>query len=144
MKRTHNNGELRLTNAGEHVTVVGWVARRRNLGALVFIDLPRPQRLVQITVDEKLAEQVKDVRNDISCRSRGRLSNARIKIRRWRPGEIEIYAENVNIDHTAETTPMIIAEETDALEDTRLKYRYLDLRRAPIQNNLSCVTRSRC
>ena len=136
MKRTHNNGELRLANAGEHVTVVGWVARRRNLGALVFIDLRDRSGIVQITVDEKLAEQVKDVRNEYILQVEGKVVERQDKNPKMATGEIEIYAENVNIVNTAETTPMIIAEETDALEDTRLKYRYLDLRRAPIQNNL--------
>ena len=101
MKRTHNNGELRLANAGEHVTVVGWVARRRNLGALVFIDLRDRSGIVQITVDEKLAEQVKDVRNEYILQVEGKVVERQDKNPKMATGEIEIYAENVNIVNTA-------------------------------------------
>lgn len=136
MKRTHHNGELRLAHVGEPVTLVGWVSRRRNLGALVFIDLRDRSGIVQITVDEKLAEQVKDVRNEYILQVEGKVVERQDKNPKMATGDIEVYAEAVTIVNTAETTPMIIADETDALEDTRLKYRYLDLRRAPIQNNL--------
>ena len=136
MKRTHQNGELRLAHVGEPVTLVGWVSRRRNLGALVFIDLRDRSGIVQITVDEKLAEQVKDVRNEYILQVEGKVVERQDKNPKMATGDIEVYAEAVTIVNTAETTPMIIADETDALEDTRLKYRYLDLRRAPIQNNL--------
>ena len=136
MKRTHQNGELRLAHVGEPVTLVGWVSRRRNLGALVFIDLRDRSGIVQITVDEKLAEQVKDVRNEYILQVEGKVIERQDKNPKMATGDIEVYAEAVTIVNTAETTPMIIADETDALEDTRLKYRYLDLRRAPIQNNL--------
>ena len=136
MKRTHQNGELRLAHVGEPVTLVGWVSRRRNLGALIFIDLRDRSGIVQITVDEKLAEQVKDVRNEYILQVEGKVVERQDKNPKMATGDIEVYAEAVTIVNTAETTPMIIADETDALEDTRLKYRYLDLRRAPIQNNL--------
>ena len=136
MKRTHQNGELRLAHVGEPVTLVGWVSRRRNLGALVFIDLRDRSGIVQITVDEKLAEQVKDVRNEYILQVEGKVVERQDKNPKMATGDIEVYAEAVTIVNTAETTPMIIVDETDALEDTRLKYRYLDLRRAPIQNNL--------
>ena len=136
MKRTHQNGELRLAHVGEPVTLVGWVSRRRNLGALVFIDLRDRSGIVQITVDEKLAEQVKDVRNEYILQVEGKVVERQDKNPKMATCDIEVYAETITIVNTAETTPMIIADETDALEDTRLKYRYLDLRRAPIQNNL--------
>ena len=64
MKRTHNNGDLRLSDAGSEVTLVGWVSRRRNLGSLVFIDLRDRSGIVQITCDETVAEQVREVRNE--------------------------------------------------------------------------------
>ena len=64
MERTHENGTLRLANAGEKVTLVGWVAKRRNLGSLVFIDLRDRSGIVQLTFDESIADAVKDVRNE--------------------------------------------------------------------------------
>lgn len=136
MKRTHNNGELRLEHAGQTVTLVGWTARRRNLGSLVFIDLRDRSGLVQITFDETLAEQVKEVRNEYILQVEGEVVERKDKNPKLPTGDIEVYARKVTIVNAAETTPMIIADETDALEDTRLKYRYLDLRRAPIQKNL--------
>ena len=64
MERTHHNGNLRLSNVNEKVTLVGWVAKRRNLGSLVFIDLRDRSGVVQVTFDETMAEKVKDVRNE--------------------------------------------------------------------------------
>ncbi|MEG0176798.1 aspartate--tRNA ligase [Anaerorhabdus sp.] len=136
MKRTHQNGELRLSNVGEKVTLVGWVAKRRNLGSLVFIDLRDRSGIVQLVFDETMEESVKDVRNEYILQVEGLVSERKDKNPKLSTGEIEIKVETVNIVNTAETTPIIVADETDALEDTRLKYRYLDLRRTPIKNNL--------
>lgn len=136
MKRTHHNGELRLTNVNEKVTLVGWVAKRRNLGSLVFIDLRDRSGIVQLVFDETMEEKVKDVRNEYVLQIEGTVSERKDKNPKLPTGDIEIKVESVNIVNTAETTPIIVADETDALEDTRLKYRYLDLRRGPIKNNL--------
>ncbi|MEG0165536.1 aspartate--tRNA ligase [Anaerorhabdus sp.] len=136
MKRTHHNGELRLTNVNEKVTLVGWVAKRRNLGSLVFIDLRDRSGIVQLVFDETMEKKVKDVRNEYVLQIEGIVSERKDKNPKLPTGDIEIKVETVNIVNTAETTPIIVADETDALEDTRLKYRYLDLRRGPIKNNL--------
>lgn len=136
MKRTHHNGELRLTNVNEKVTLVGWVAKRRNLGSLVFIDLRDRSGIVQLVFDETMEEKVKGVRNEYVLQIEGIVSERKDKNPKLPTGDIEIKVETVNIVNTAETTPIIVADETDALEDTRLKYRYLDLRRGPIKNNL--------
>ncbi|MEG0359131.1 MAG: aspartate--tRNA ligase [Anaerorhabdus sp.] len=136
MKRTHHNGELRLTDVNEKVTLVGWVAKRRNLGSLVFIDLRDRSGIVQLVFDETMEEKVKDVRNEYVLQIEGIVSERKDKNPKLPTGDIEIKVETVNIVNTAETTPIIVADETDALEDTRLKYRYLDLRRGPIKNNL--------
>ena len=136
MKRTHNNGSLRLEHVGMEVTLVGWVAKRRNLGSLVFINLRDRSGLVQLIFDETIAEKVKDVRNEYILQVTGIVQKRNDANPKLATGDIEINVKEVVIINEAETTPIIVAEETDALEDTRLKYRYLDLRREPIQNNL--------
>lgn len=134
--RTHNNGELRLSNVNEKVTLVGWVNKRRNLGSLVFIDLRDRSGLVQLTFDETMAEQVKDVRNEYILQVEGTVVERKDKNPKMATGDIEIKVEKVTIVNTAETTPIMIADDAGALEDTRLKYRYLDIRRDQIKNNL--------
>ena len=136
MKRTHTNGELRLSNVNEQVTLVGWVAKRRNFGALVFIDLRDRSGITQLVFNEELAKQISDVRNEYILQVSGIVVERKDKNPKLATGDIEIQVEEVTIVNTAETTPIIVADETDALEDTRLKYRYLDLRRSPIQKNL--------
>ena len=136
MKRTHTCGQLRLANANETVTLIGWVSKRRNLGSLVFIDLRDRDGLTQITFDEYHADLVKDVRNEYILQVTGKVQAKDVPNPKLATGEIEVLVEEVNIVNAAETTPIIIADDTDALEDTRLKYRYLDLRRPSIQKNL--------
>lgn len=136
MKKTHTNGELRLANVNEEVTLVGWVAKRRNFGALVFIDLRDREGITQLVFNEELSKQIVDVRNEYILQVSGKVVERKDKNPKLATGDIEISVAEVTIVNTAETTPIIIAEETDALEDTRLKYRYLDLRRSVIQKNL--------
>lgn len=136
MKKTHTNGELRLANVNEEVTLVGWVAKRRNFGALVFIDLRDREGITQLVFNEELSKQIVDVRNEYILQVSGKVVERKDKNPKLATGDIEISVAEVTIVNTAETTPIIIADETDALEDTRLKYRYLDLRRSVIQKNL--------
>ena len=134
MERTHTNGELRLSDTGKEVTLLGWVAKRRNFGALVFIDLR--DRITQLVFDETLAEQIKDVRNEYILQVSGTVLERKDKNPKLATGDIEVKVNEVSIINSAETTPIIVADDTDALEDTRLKYRYLDLRRPIMQNKL--------
>ncbi len=136
MYRTHNNGELRLTNVNQEVTLCGWVAKRRNFGALVFIDLRDRYGITQLVFNEDVAEQISEVRNEYVLQVKGTVVERKDKNPKLETGEIEVVVSEVKIVNTAITTPMIIADETDALEDTRLKYRYLDLRRPVLQKNL--------
>ena len=136
MERTHENGTLRLANVGEKVTLVGWVAKRRNLGSLVFIDLRDRSGIVQLTFDESIADAVKDVRNEYILQVTGTVEKRKDANPKIATGEIEIHVESVNIVNSAETAPITIADDTDTSEDTRLKYRYLDLRRSVLQQNL--------
>ncbi len=136
MLRTKNNGELRLSNVDETVELVGWVAKRRNFGAIVFIDLRDRYGLTQLVFNEVLADKIKDVRNEYILKIKG-IVKARESVNPNLPtGDIEVIVNEVELINSANTTPIIIADETDALEDTRLKYRYLDLRRPVMQQKL--------
>ena len=136
MYRTHNNGELRLQDVNSEVTLCGWVAKHRNFGALVFIDLRDRYGITQLVFNEDIATQISDVRNEYVLQVKGMVVERKDKNPKLETGEIEVVVREVKIVNTAITTPMIIADETDALEDTRLKYRYLDLRRPVLQKNL--------
>ncbi|MFV0254786.1 MAG: aspartate--tRNA ligase [Erysipelotrichaceae bacterium] len=135
-KRTNNNGELRESNVGQRVNLIGWVAKRRNLGSLVFIDLRDRYGITQITFDEHMAKLVKDVRNEYIIAVTGIVKKKEVPNQNLPTGGIEVIVENVEIINSSLTPPIIIADETDALEDTRLKYRYLDLRRPVMQQKL--------
>lgn len=136
MYRTHNNGELRLQDVNSEVTLCGWVSKRRNFGALVFIDLRDRYGITQLVFNEDIAAQISDVRNEYVLQVKGTVVERKDKNPKLETGEIEVVVSEVKIVNTAITTPMIIVDETDALEDTRLKYRYLDLRRPVLQKNL--------
>ena len=134
--RSHNCGQLRKENAGETVSLIGWVSKRRNLGSLVFIDLRDREGITQITFDDQHADLIKDVRNEYILKVVGKVSVKEVANPKLPTGEIEVIVDSVEIINSAKTTPIIISDDTDALEDTRLKYRYLDLRRPYLQNIL--------
>ena len=136
MERTCGNGTLRLADAGKKVTLIGWVQRRRNFGALVFIDLRDRSGLVQVVFDETLSDSIKDVRSEYILQVTGTVVQRKEANPKMETGEIEVHAEAVNIINSAATPPIMISDDTDALEDTRLKYRYLDLRRPSLQKIL--------
>lgn len=136
MKRTHNNGELRLHHVEETVTLIGWVAKRRNFGALVFIDLRDRYGITQLVFDETIAPKIAEVRNEYILQVEGSVVERKDKNPKLTTGDIEVKVNQVKIINGAETTPLIIADETDALEETRLKYRYLDLRRPMMQDRI--------
>ncbi len=136
MERTCGNGTLRLSDAGKNVTLIGWVNKRRSFGSLVFIDLRDRSGLVQIVFDETLAEQIKDVRNEYILQVTGTVRQRAESNPKLATGEIEVAAEKVVIVNSAETAPIEIANDSSTNEDTRLKYRYLDLRRPVLQENL--------
>ena len=136
MNRDHTCGQLRKGDAGKTVKLAGWVAKRRNLGSIVFIDLRDRYGITQITFDEQHSEAVKDVRNEYVIEVDGVVCVKEQPNPKLETGEIEVLAQNCKVLSTAKTTPMIIADETDALEELRLKYRYLDIRRNPIKDKL--------
>ena len=136
MHRTIENGKLRIEHVGQEVKLIGWVAKRRNLGSLVFIDLSDRTGIVQVVFDETLSDAVKDVRSEYILEVDGVVEERQAKNEKIATGEIEVKAKSVTIINRAETTPFMISDELDTLEDTRLKYRYLDLRRPVMQEKL--------
>ena len=136
MKRTNHNGTLRRSDEGKTVTLVGWVAKRRNFGSLVFIDLRDRSGICQVVFDETMAEAVRDVRSEYILQVTGVVNLRKDPNPKLPTGEVEVLAKEVTIVNTAETAPITIADNSDTSEDVRLKYRYLDLRRKPLQDNL--------
>ncbi len=134
MKRTNYNGELRLANVGEEVTLVGWVSTRRNLGSILFIDLRDNTGIVQLCVEDP--SKVPDVRNEYVVQVEGVVRKKDVPNPKLPSGDIEVLVKDMKVINKAENPPFIIADKTDALEDTRLEYRYLDLRRPCMLNNL--------
>lgn len=136
MNRTHTNNELNKEHVGQIVTLIGWVAKRRNFGSMVFIDLRDRYGITQIVIDETLTESVKEIRNEYLLEVSGKVLLRKDANPKLATGDIEVKAAKIIIINASELTPMIIADETDALEETRLKYRYLDLRRPLMQKRL--------
>lgn len=136
MNRTHHNNALNASHVGQGVSLLGWVAKRRNFGQLVFIDLRDREGLTQLVFNEDLADQIKDVRNEYILHIEGEVVLRQEPNPKLATGEIEIKVNAVKIVNDAQLTPLIIADETDALEEVRLKYRYLDLRRPLMQKKI--------
>lgn len=145
MNRTHNNGELRLSDVNTQVELKGWVAKKRNLGSLVFIDLRDRYGITQIVINEELEDISKEIKNEYIIHVFGNVIERSSKNPNMPTGDIEVVASSIKIINTANLTPLIVADETDALEETRLQYRYLDLRRPVMQNKIMTrhkITRS--
>lgn len=136
MNRTHSCGELRETNINQEVTLLGWVAKRRNFGSLVFIDLRDRYGITQVVADETLSKSIKDLRSEYLIEVKGTVQKRKDVNEKLATGQIEVIASDVTIINRAELPPILVQDDTDALEDTRLKYRYLDLRRPVMQEKL--------
>ncbi len=135
MNRTHNNGELRITDVNKIVELKGWVAKKRNLGGLIFIDIRDKYGITQIAVkpenpNYEIANQLK---SEYVIYVKGTVIERESKNKDLPTGDIELDCIELKILNTSLQPPLIIADNTDALEDTRLKYRYLDLRRPCMQ-----------
>lgn len=136
MYRTHTNGCLRLENVGEEVKLIGWVSKKRNLGSLVFIDLRDTSGVTQIICDESFDAVTKEIHNEYLINVEGKVVERSNKNPQMATGDIEVEATSITIVNASKQPPMIIADKTDASEETRLKYRYLDLRRPCLQKVL--------
>ncbi|MCX7856265.1 MAG: aspartate--tRNA ligase, partial [Anaerolineae bacterium] len=141
MLKTHNCGDLRAVHIGQEVTLAGWVNRRRDLGGVVFIVLRDRSGLAQIVVNPALGEPVAEVdeaRGETVIQVRGvvRARPADQVNPAWPTGEIEVEAQALTILGPAQTPPFYIYEDSPVDEALRLRYRYLDLRRARMQRNI--------
>ena len=143
MYKTHTCGELRVTHAGQQVTLAGWVHRRRDHGGVIFLDLRDRYGIIQITINPNLSKEtldaVSNVRMEWVLQITGTVHKrpAGMENPKMQTGEIEIIAESIEILNPAKTLPFMVSGENDLPdENTRLKYRYLDLRRERMARNM--------
>ena len=140
LKRTHYCGELRASDVGSEVTVCGWVQRARDLGQLIFIDLRDRTGIVQLafndTTDREIFNKAFSCRSEFVLAAKGTVCERSAKNPDIPTGDIEIAVTDLRVLSKAQTPPFEIVDDCKTGEDVRLKYRYLDLRRRPLQHNL--------
>ena len=137
MKKNYNT-DFNIKNVGESVKLYGWVSKVRNLGGLIFIDLRDRSGIIQLVVkpDNKNYDVAQSLRNEYVIEVDGIISGRESKNTNIPTGEIEVIVSNLELLNTSLEVPFTIDSKTTALEDTRLKYRYLDIRRDEIKNKL--------
>ena len=140
MYRSHNCGELRIEHVGQEVTLSGWMYANRDFGGMTFIDLRDRYGITQIvfneTEDKPLAEKASKLGREFVIQIVGVVRERSNKNPNRPTGEIEIEVKTLNILNPSKTPPFTIEDETDGGDDLRMKYRYLDLRRKPVQDNI--------
>ena len=132
------NGTLNLNNLNETVELFGWVSKKRNLGGLVFIDLRDRSGIIQLVIrpEDAFYEEASSVKNEYVLRVKGTVTERESKNMSIPTGEIEVIVSEFEVINTSIDLPFEVKNDSTALEDTRLKYRYLDLRREYYQNIL--------
>ena len=140
MYRSKTCGELRLSNAGEVVTLAGWVQRTRKMGGMTFVDLRDRYGITQLVfneaVDKELCDRANKLGREFCIQVEGTVNERESKNKNLPTGEIEIIASKLNILSESITPPFTIEDNTDGGDDIRMKYRYLDLRRNAVRKNL--------
>ena len=140
MLRTHTCGELRLTDAGKQVTLCGWVQKVRDMGAMAFIDLRDRYGITQLYFDKEsqkeLSAKLNTIGREYVLQITGTVKERESKNQHLPTGDIEIIVSELTIINESQTPPFTIEENTDGGDDLRMKYRYLDLRRANVRANL--------
>ncbi len=140
LKRTDYCGNFRIGDAGKTITVFGWVQRQRNLGGLIFIDLRDRTGILQLAFDETtdpaVFEKAAGVRSEYVLAAVGVVRERSAKTDKVATGDIELFVTDLRVLSKSETTPFEIVENCQTAETTRLKYRYLDLRRPDLQKNI--------
>jgi len=140
MLRTHTCGELNISHLGQHVTLCGWVQKSRDLGGMTFIDVRDRYGLTQLVFntdsDDALRNHARGLGREFVIKASGKVIERASKNPKMPTGDIEIAVEELEILNAAKIPPFLIEDDTDGGEELRAKYRYLDLRRNPIRNNL--------
>jgi len=139
MYRTHTCGELNANHIGQTVTLSGWVQKIRDLGAVIFIDLRDRYGITQLSFNENnsdLLEQARKLGREFVIQAKGKVVERASKNPKLPTGDIEILVDELTVLNESETPPFTIEDETDGGEELRMKYRYLDIRRNPVKNNL--------
>jgi len=140
MYRTHNCGALRMSDVGQEVTLSGWMQTSRDFGGMTFIDLRDRYGLTQLVFnmedDADLCEQARKLGREYVLRITGAVRERTNKNPNIPTGNVEIVVKSLEVLNESKTPPFTIQDETDGGEDLRMKYRYLDLRRKPVQNNI--------
>ena len=140
MYRTHTCGELRIENVGQTVTLAGWVQKSRKLGGMTFVDLRDRYGITQLVVDAHAAAELVETASSLGrewvLQVTGEVIERQSKNPKMDTGEIEISLSEIKVLNKANTPPFTIEEESDGGEELRAKYRYLDLRRGPLQRAL--------
>ena len=133
-----NNIKYNIKNVDEKVNLNGWVAKKRNLGGLIFIDLRDRSGIIQLVVkpENKYYELASSLKNESTINVKGTIQKRESINKNLKTGEIEVNVEELTLYSMSKDIPFEITDETTALEDTRLKYRYLDLRRNSLKNNM--------
>jgi aspartyl-tRNA synthetase len=140
MFRTHTCGELRLTNTNQKVTVAGWVQKSRDLGGMTFIDLRDRYGITQLAfnmdTNSDLCLSARKLGREFVVQATGIVVERSSKNKNIPTGEVEIVVENFQVLNAAKTPPFTIEDDTDGGDELRMQYRYLDLRRNPVQQKL--------
>lgn len=151
-KRSHHNGELRMEHVGTEVQLVGWVQNSRDLGGMTFVDLRDRYGITQLAfnmeVNAELCEKARKLGREFVIQVKGKVIERSSKNKNIATGEIEILVTDLSVLNESKIPPFTIEDDTDGGDELRMKYRYLDLRRAPVRRNLelrhrmSIVTRN--
>ena len=141
MYRSNTCGELRLADKGKTVTLAGWVQKSRKLGGMTFIDLRDRYGITQLVIDAaadpELVQKADSLGREYVIQVSGEVLERQSKNAKIPTGEIEIKVQSINILNKSVTPPFTIEENSDGGEDLRARYRYLDLRRPPLQRALA-------
>ncbi|HEY0054410.1 MAG TPA: aspartate--tRNA ligase [Pedobacter sp.] len=140
MHRTHTCGELTINDLGKNVILAGWVQKSRDLGGMTFIDMRDrygiTQLLINLDENDVLSEIARDLSREYVIKATGKVVERSSKNPKIPTGDIEIKVSSIEILNEAKLPPFLIEDETDGGDELRMKYRYLDLRRNPVRNNL--------